>query len=125
MADKKLNEVSQLTNFDYALVVKGNDVAKVSKAQLASIVEELLSSLGLFPFMYRGRIIDVDLATENGCYEMYGGVSNAPFSQSWGPLIVAGNAIKCQFAIHNVSDSFGLYVRALGSVHGWKQITLT
>lgn len=42
MADKKLNEVSQLTDFDYALVVKGNDVAKVTKAQLASIVGELL-----------------------------------------------------------------------------------
>lgn len=37
MADKKLNEVSQLTDFDYALVVKGNDVAKVTKQQLATI----------------------------------------------------------------------------------------
>ena len=38
MADKKLNEVSQLTDFDYALVVKGNDVAKVTKQQLATIL---------------------------------------------------------------------------------------
>ena len=37
MADKKLNEVSQLTDFDYALVVKGNDVAKVTKQQLATM----------------------------------------------------------------------------------------
>ena len=42
MADKKLNEVSQLTDFDYALVVKGNDVAKVTKQQLATILGELL-----------------------------------------------------------------------------------
>jgi hypothetical protein len=42
MADKKLNEVSQLTDFDYALVVKGNDVAKVTKQQLATILEGLL-----------------------------------------------------------------------------------
>ena len=40
MADKKLNQVSQLTDFDYALVVKGNDVAKVTKQQLATIWED-------------------------------------------------------------------------------------
>ena len=38
MADKKLNQVSQLTDFDYALVVKGNDVATVTKQQLATIL---------------------------------------------------------------------------------------
>lgn len=42
MADKKLNEVSQLTDFDYALVVKGNDVAKVTKQQLATMLGGLL-----------------------------------------------------------------------------------
>lgn len=42
MADKKLNEVSQLTDFDYALVVKGNDVAKVTKQQLATLLGELI-----------------------------------------------------------------------------------
>lgn len=41
MADKKLNQVSQLTDFDYALVVKGDDVAKVTKQQLATILGEL------------------------------------------------------------------------------------
>ena len=44
MADKKLNEVSQLTDFDYALVVKGNDVAKVTKQQLATILGGLLQN---------------------------------------------------------------------------------
>lgn len=44
MADKKLNEVSQLTDFDYALVVKGNDVAKVTKQQLATILRELIGN---------------------------------------------------------------------------------
>ena len=46
MADKKLNEVSQLTDFDYALVVKGNDVAKVTKQQLATILGGLLPFVG-------------------------------------------------------------------------------
>lgn len=44
MADKKLNEVSQLTDFDYALVVKGNDVAKVTKQQLATILGGLIGT---------------------------------------------------------------------------------
>ncbi len=44
MADKKLNQVSQLTDFDYALVVKGNDVAKVTKQQLATMLGELLEN---------------------------------------------------------------------------------
>lgn len=47
MADKKLNEVSQLTDFDYALVVKGNDVAKVTKQQLATMLEGLLPTNGI------------------------------------------------------------------------------
>lgn len=45
MADKKLNEVSQLTDFDYALVVKGNDVAKVTKQQLATILGGLANRI--------------------------------------------------------------------------------
>lgn len=60
MADKKLNQVSQLTDFDYALVVKGNDVAKVTKQQLATILGELMKSLKLFPFMNKGRLTETD-----------------------------------------------------------------
>lgn len=45
MADKKLNQVSQLTDFDYALVVKGNDVAKVTKQQLATILGGLIGTV--------------------------------------------------------------------------------
>lgn len=48
MADKKLNEVSQLTDFDYALVVKGNDVAKVTKQQLATILGGLMLNENYF-----------------------------------------------------------------------------
>lgn len=48
MADKKLNEVSQLTDFDYALVVKGNDVAKVTKQQLATILGGLIGISSFF-----------------------------------------------------------------------------
>lgn len=75
MADKKLNEVSQLTDFDYALVVKGNDVAKVTKQQLATILGELMNSLKLFPFMPQRTLTtdeEVNSATESGMYHVTG-----------------------------------------------------
>ena len=67
MADKKLNEVSQLTDFDYALVVKGNDVAKVTKQQLATILGGLLQNGNYInlsantgsPALYRIREIEI------------------------------------------------------------------
>lgn len=84
----------------------------------------LIGNLGLFPFMYRGRITDLDLATENGFYEIFGAVSNAPFLQSWAPLAVIGNQYKLQIAAYSVSDGFKLYVRQLNNSIGWKQISL-
>lgn len=75
MADKKLNEVSQLTDFDYALVVKGNDVAKVTKQQLATILGGLFTSLKLFPFMPQRTLTtdeEVNSATESGMYHVVG-----------------------------------------------------
>lgn len=126
MADKKLNQVSQLTDFDYALVVKGNDVAKVTKQQLATILGGLFTNLKLFPFMYRGRVSDANLAVDNGWYEIYGNISNAPFTQSWGPLFVIGNSYKVQFAFYSVSNGFKLYVRPLNQTNfGWAKIDLT
>ena len=93
MADKKLNAVSTLTDFDYALVVKGNDVAKVSKEQLASIVGGLMSNLGLFPFMNRGTIRhgeDLNNIVTPGMYEINaseGEIYNNP-SIVYGILVV-------------------------------------
>jgi hypothetical protein len=90
MADKKLNEVSQLTDFDYALVVKGNDVAKVTKQQLATILGGLFTSLKLFPFMFRGDVNvtsydetgALDTVIEMGIYKV------KPKQGVWGTLVV-------------------------------------
>lgn len=75
MADKKLNEVSTLTDFDYALVVKGNDVAKVTKQQLATILGGLMNNLKLFPFMPQRKLTtdeEVNSAIESGMYHVTG-----------------------------------------------------
>ena len=90
MADKKLNQVSQLTDFDYALVVKGNDVAKVTKQQLATILGGLFTSLKLFPFMFRGDVNvtsydetgALDTVIEMGIYKV------KPKQGVWGTLVV-------------------------------------
>ena len=70
MADKKLNQVSQLTDFDYALVVKGNDVAKVTKQQLATILGGLLqvSSVGEIDLKPN---INVSMKLREGIYAFY------------------------------------------------------
>lgn len=60
--DKKLNEVSTLTDFDYALIVKGTDVAKVSKDQLASV-------LGVMKQVYDSPL-NADDCLEPGAYSI-------------------------------------------------------
>lgn len=89
MADKKLNQVSQLTDFDYALVVKGNDVAKVTKQQLATILGELLTSLKLYPFMYRGIVENRSYndMIEAGFYKIQNNMIDGP-NTYWGTLVV-------------------------------------
>ena len=87
---------------------------------------ELFTNLKLFPFMYRGRVSDANLAVDNGWYEIFGDISNAPFTQSWGPLFVIGHSYKVQFAFYSVSDGFKLYVRQLNHTNfGWNKIDLT
>ena len=52
MGDLKLTQVPTLTDFDYMLLVKGNQVAKMEKATLATVVAELL------PFLRSNKIIN-------------------------------------------------------------------
>lgn len=104
MADKKLNEVSQLTDFDYALVVKGNDVAKVTKQQLATILGRLFTNLKLFPFMYKETILnktdDLSGYVDTGMYEINNVNSGLPFK--FGGLIV----FKCGNQIIQIASCF-------------------
>lgn len=96
------------------------------KFALKSELGELFTNLKLFPFMYRGRVSDANLAVDNGWYEIFGDISNDPFTQSWGPLFVIGHSYKVQFAFYSVSDGFKLYVRQLNHTNfGWNKIDLT
>lgn len=126
MADKKLNEVSQLTDFDYALVVKGNDVAKVTKQQLATILGELLNIDKVV--MPRGTLADCDNAT-NGIYYINGTITNAPIS--FGVLISFIDTVKTNYGFQIAMQTWGgvIYVRSrtevLTSWTSWYKLSAT
>ena len=122
MADKKLNEVSQLTDFDYALVVKGNDVAKVTKQQLATLLGELMK---FFPI--KGGInpgTDLNTIGGTGIYNLSGEYTNAPFSQSWGNLIVLSDGSKTQIVTEYTGSTFSIFIRGDNS-RKWYKVNLT
>lgn len=119
MADKKLNEVSQLTDFDYALVVKGNDVAKVTKQQLATLLGELIGINGSC-LRYRGHISDIDNANLNGVYTFGAEAQNSPVDGS-GKCLTFGNGIDDYGQIVVTWDSRLIYYRGkIGAA--WKRI---
>ena len=126
MADKKLNEVSQLTDFDYALVVKGNDVAKVTKQQLATILGELLNIDKVV--MPRGTLADCDNAT-NGIYYINGTITNAPIP--FGVLISFIDTVKTNYGFQIAMQTWGgvIYVRSrtevLTSWTSWYKLSAT
>ena len=70
MADQKLNLVPTLTDFDYALIVKNNQVAKIEKQQLATILGGLLevSSVGTIDLK---PDVDVNMKLREGIYAFY------------------------------------------------------
>lgn len=130
MADKKLNEVSQLTDFDYALVVKGNDVAKVTKQQLATILGELMNSLGLFPFMFRGIMTNRSYndLNETGYYKIQDNMIDGP-STYWGTLVVFNDSDQITQVFYPNIDSAEISTRK-GNINNfvksaWRIISFT
>ncbi|MDB1068812.1 pyocin knob domain-containing protein [Phocaeicola vulgatus] len=133
MADKKLNQVSQLTDFDYALVVKGNDVAKVTKQQLATILGELLpDSLGFFKPYTPVSGQDLDQMLNMGFYkiqplDLSSSNPNLPEgAYSYGSLIVFDNPLdnekrKVQIYIPNGHAYFYTRVANNGAFYKWNK----
>lgn len=130
MADKKLNQVSQLTDFDYALVVKGNDVAKVTKQQLATMLGELLTSLKLYPFMYKGIVENRSYndMIEAGFYKIQDNMIDGP-NTYWGTLVVFNDSAHITQVFYPNIDSAEISTRK-GSINNfaksaWRSISFT
>lgn len=110
MADKKLNEVSQLTDFDYALVVKGNNVAKVTKQQLATILGGLIGINQMLGD--KGSPTSFASATEVGYYtidDRLTGGDTPNGHRAWGGLLVFGSLFITQIYIPMNDNVF--YIR--------------
>lgn len=110
MADKKLNEVSQLTDFDYALVVKGNDVAKVTKQQLATLLGGLIGINQMLGD--KGSTTSFASATEVGYYtidDRLTGGDTPNGHRAWGGLLVFGSLFITQIYIPMNDNVF--YIR--------------
>lgn len=131
MADKKLNEVSQLTDFDYALVVKGNDVAKVTKQQLATILGGLFTGLKLWRLPEADNSSSFGDANElisGGIYRNYPSDINMPSinSNNNGILIVlpVNNIMVLQVCYYNIGK---LYIRLKWGTNwsSWMMVSLT
>ena len=126
MADKKLNEVSQLTDFDYALVVKGNDVAKVTKQQLATILGGLI---GVNESWFRSRIPifrgDVETLVVSGIYGVTPESTNNPIN-GYGILSVfsVGNESRVMYLLISVNGATFIRVKYDKSDSRWKKLSL-
>lgn len=139
MADKKLNKVSQLTDFDYALVVKGNDVAKVTKQQLATILGELIGVAtakkdGLMPmeqFFDRdvNPIEDYNTFTWNGIRKTTKSTSNSPFESGDGQntvIFIGTNDVqKVGFQATYSGQLIKIRLYWVGSWGKWQTFSLT
>lgn len=139
MADKKLNQVSQLTDFDYALVVKGNDVAKVTKQQLATILGELIGTVtakkdGLMPmeqFFDRdvNPIEDYNTFTWNGIRKTTKSTSNSPFESGDGQnavIFIGTNDVqKIGFQATYSGQLIKIRLYWVGSWGKWQTFSLT
>lgn len=129
MADKKLNQVSQLTDFDYALVVKGNDVAKVTKQQLATILGGLL---GINDTWYKrrfGEITDFNEANNTGYMfvDKTQSLDNKPnTSSNYGFLeTIAINEVTIKQTFVDFQSRFFIRICNNGTWTDWKQIQTT
>ena len=84
MANKALNQVSQVQSTELAnvktflAVMNNGEIKQMSKEDMSAVVGGLLSSLKLYPFMYRGFISGDVLSSSNsdGYYTV--NTSNSP-----------------------------------------------
>ena len=131
MADKKLNQVSQLTDFDYALVVKGNDVAKVTKQQLATILGGLI---GINDTWIRRRFAIKDCNTAiAGVYNVDDTTTNnfPTGAYKYGTLLVVNSGFfgSQYFVPDNFNADPYIYIRAISNngttFNKWAKIKVT
>ena len=68
MADKKLNEVTKVTDMAYVPVIMSDgSIGQIAKADLASVVAGLMGN----PMGYKGQISNANGIKETGIYDLF------------------------------------------------------
>lgn len=114
------DQLPQQTDLKWArgLDANGNPIL-ISKESLASVVGGLLSSLKLYPFMFRGDCNDFNDATENGYYQVSSSSTpNLPKgAYGYGTLVVTGSEFQIQLYI---PDTYGKIYKRNKYKDSWK-----
>ena len=128
MADKKLNEVTKVTDMAYVPVIMADgSVGQIAKSDLASVVAEQMGN-PLATSRKSGSENDFNLYTSNGIYSVdFYEKGNSPSPSSYnGILIVTNNRIgqTLQFAV--VSEAFFFRTKTTSNVWSkWYQLSST
>ena len=125
MADKKLNEVTKVTDMAYVPVIMADgSIGQIAKADLASVVAGVMDTNRLFPFMYKGQISDLNNVIESGYYITGFNSANSP-SYYCSVMVINTGVYITQYA-KELTAKGKLYVRTgnadVKNWSGWDRI---
>lgn len=131
MADKKLNEVPVVSDIVTIFGKRSNgEIVQIDKSNLATLLGELMNSLGLFPFMFRGIMTNRSYndLIETGYYKIQDNMIDGP-STYWGTLVVFNDSAHITQVFYPNIDSAEISTRK-GSINNfaksaWRSISFT
>lgn len=131
MADKKLNEVPVVSDIVTIFGKRSNgEIVQIDKSNLATLLGELMNSLGLFPFMFRGIMTNRSYndLIETGYYKIQDNMIDGP-STYWGTLVVFNDSDQITQVFYPNIDSTEISTRK-GNINNfvksaWRIISFT
>lgn len=122
-SDKMETAFSETTDPAYVRVIdKNGNSAKQGISSLASVVGGLLSFFPIKGALEQGT--DLNTIGGAGIYNLGGSYIHAPFTQSWGNLIVLSDGSKTQVITEYTGTTFNVFTRA-DNTKDWYKINLT
>lgn len=131
MADKKLNEVPVVSDIVTIFGKRSNgEIVQIDKNNLATLLGELMNSLELFPFMFRGIMTNRSYndLIETGYYKIQDNMIDGP-SAYWGTLVVFNDSDQITQVFYPNIDSAEISTRK-GNINNfvksaWRIISFT
>ena len=131
MADKKLNEVPVASDIVTIFGKRSNgEIVQIDKSNLATLLGELLTSLKLYPFMYKGIVENRSYndMIEAGFYKIENNMIDGP-NTYWGTLVVFNDSAHITQVFYPNIDSAEISTRK-GSINNfaksaWRSISFT